>query len=72
MLSDEKNQSTYLVPTKAVISYPTHWQPFCEKWRFKLEFDMNRDEMIIRILDRTEPWDTLSFSQCTRGDAGGS
>ena len=33
---------------------------------------MNRDEMIIRILDRTEPWDTLSFSQCTRGDAGGS
>ena len=33
---------------------------------------MNREEMISRILDRTEPWDMLSFSQCPRGNAGGS
>ena len=33
---------------------------------------MNREEMISRTLDRTEPWDMLSFPQCTCCDAGGS
>jgi len=72
MLPDEKMESTFLVPTNAMISYPTHRQPSREKLFLKLGYDMNREEMISRILDRTEPWDTLSFSQCTRGDAGGS
>ena len=33
---------------------------------------MNREEMISRTLDRTEPWDMLSFPHCTCCDAGGS
>jgi NADH dehydrogenase FAD-containing subunit len=59
MLPDEKNPSTSLISINAMISYTIHWQPFHEKLSLKLEQVMNREEMISRILDRTEPWDIL-------------